>query len=180
MGHIPVAQPSPIPRWTFPRRGLAIAFVLLGLIALIVVGIVAATPTGISRDSITGPGWVKGISVNDLQTDQPVHVLEAKAWLVKLRTGEVLALSHKDPRLGCTVPWRPDFTFRNIKGWFRNPCHSQTYDLTGACFDGPCIRGLDRYPTRVVNGVIEIHVGDSELIQGPPVDKGATPYVAGQ
>ena len=178
MGHVPVAKPSPIPRWSFPRRGIAVALVLAGMAMLAAVVFATAYPSNPAPVGTYSSTWQNAMRANDLQTDEPVHIFSLKAWLVKLQSGEILALSHKDPRLGCTVPWRPDFTFMGMKGWFRNPCHSQTYDLTGACFDGPCIRGLDRYETRIVNGDIEVHVGPGTLILGPAVKKNAKPYVA--
>lgn len=79
----------------------------------------------------------------------------------------MLALYQKDPRLGCTVPWRPDFEFLGRKGWFRNPCHGQTYDLDGNCVFGPCIRGLDRFPVRVKDGRVQVNV--EQVIHGPPL-----------
>lgn len=176
MGHIPVARPSPIPRWSFPRRGLAIAFVLVGIVALVAVAVVSATPQNVSHE-IFGPHWMTAIRTDQLPPNQPVHNFDDRFWLVKLNNGQIRALSQKDPRLGCTVPWRPDFEFMGVKGWFRNPCHSQTYDLTGACYAGPCIRGLDQYETRIVDGNIQVHVGASTLIEGPPVRKSVPPYI---
>lgn len=175
MRHVPVAKPSPIPSWTFPRRGFAIAIVLVGILAFAAVALVTATPQNVSHETF-GPHWITTVRANDLAPNEPMHNTEGRFWLVKLNGGTILALSHKDPRLGCTVPWRPDFTFMGMKGWFRNPCHSQTYDLTGACYDGPCIRGLDRYETRIVDGKIQVHVGASTLIEGPPVNTSIKPY----
>jgi nitrite reductase/ring-hydroxylating ferredoxin subunit len=160
----------------FQRRGLAIALVLAGFVVIAAVIATEAYPTGVSAPPDT-PYWVKVMRSDILQPDQPVHIFDQKVWMVKLDTGEVLALYHGDPYLGCAVPWRPDFTFMNMKGWFRNPCQSQTYDLTGACFDGPCVRGLDRYETRVNNGDIEVRVGPGALIQGPPKNQTGAAYV---
>jgi nitrite reductase/ring-hydroxylating ferredoxin subunit len=178
VGDIPVAKPSPIPRTLrFPRRGLAIALVLAGFVGLVVVAALAAYPTGSNVDQITVPQWVTVARANDLQPDQPVGIFAQKIWLVKLDSGEVLALSYKSPFRGCTVPWRPDFVFHGIKGWFRDPCQSATFDLTGACFAAPCPRGMDRYPVQVVGGKVQVKVGTGALISGPPVNFGAKPYV---
>jgi Rieske Fe-S protein len=98
-----------------------------------------------------------------------VRDIDLRVWLVKFESGEILALSQKDPHLGCTVPWRADFQFKGYKGWFRNPCHGETYDLTGYCYAGPCPRGLDRYETQVADGKVQVRVGNGTLIQGPPV-----------
>ena len=178
MGHVPVAKGSPIPRgWKFPKRGLAIVLILLGIFAVGGVMLATAWPTGGNVDQSTHGTWVSVAKADDLQVDEPLRSIEHKLWLVKLDTGEILALWTRDPRLGCTVPWRPDFKFKGITGWFRNPCHSQTYDLTGTCFDGPCIRGLDRFETRIVNGRIEAKVGPGAAIEGPPVDFGKPVYI---
>ena len=174
MGHIPVAKPSPILReWTFPKRGLLIALVLLGAFAVGGVALASAWPEHASKMPNT---WVDVGRAADLKVDTPQPVPGDHLWLVKLQTGEILALYRADPRLGCTVPWRPDFEFRGITGWFRNPCHSETYDLTGTCFSGPCIRGLDRFPVQIANGQVRVLVDKARLIQGPPVDFGDPIY----
>ena len=48
--------------------------------------------------------------------------------IVRLDDGELLALRDKDPHLGCAVPYRPDFVWDGRPGWFRNPCHGETFD----------------------------------------------------
>jgi nitrite reductase/ring-hydroxylating ferredoxin subunit len=176
VGDIPVAKPSPIPRTLrLPRRGLAIALVFAGVVALIVVAAIAAYPTGSKVDQVTGPHWVTVARADDLQVDQPLHIFEQKLWLVKLDSGEVLALSHKDPRRGCTVPWRPDFVFSGIKGWFRDPCYGSTYDLNGHKVFGPSPRGLDQYQVQVNGGEVAVWVGPGiPAIQNAPVE--AKPY----
>jgi nitrite reductase/ring-hydroxylating ferredoxin subunit len=116
------------------------------------------------------PHWVSGIAENELQVNEPVRIVEAQAWLVKLESGEILALWQRDPHLGCSVPFRPEFEFMGGTGWFRNPCHGETYDLTGVCYAGPCPRGLDRFQTRIVNGEVEIHAGEDAAIPGPPLE----------
>jgi hypothetical protein len=93
--------------------------------------------------------------------------------LVKLNTGEIVALSRKDPR-GCTLPWRPDFKFDNAKGWFRDPCLGSTYDLNGHKVYGPSPRGLDQYPVEVKNGNVQVLVGPGALIESAPGE--AKPY----
>lgn len=177
MGHIPVAKPSPTPRWKFPRRGFAIACVLAGIVVLIVVGATTAWPTGPKVDQATGVQWVTVARADDLQADQPLHIFEQKLWLVKLDSGEIIALSHKSPFLGCTVPWRPDFKFKGITGWFRDPCQSGTFDLTGSCFAPQCPRGMDRYPVQLVNGQVQVNMAEGALIAGAANHFDAPPYV---
>jgi nitrite reductase/ring-hydroxylating ferredoxin subunit len=152
---------------------LAIVLVLAGFVALVVAAAIAAYPTGSNVDQITVPQWVTVARVDDLQPNQPVSVAAQRLWLVKLDSGQVLALSYKDPR-GCTVPWRPDFTFEDVKGWFRDPCLGSTYDLNGHKAFGPSSRGLDQYEVRISSGDVQAHVGPGAVIENAPGE--AAPY----
>ena len=155
----------------FPRRGVAIALVLLAIVAALVLLAVFAWPSG----PRTGEArWVDAGLLDAIPANQPLRFAEERFWLVRLSSGEVLALWQADPNDGCTVPWRPDFDFLGHKGWFRNPCHAQTYDLAGRCFAGPCPRGLDRFPLEVRDGRVRVNV--KATILGPPVDAGAQPF----
>jgi cytochrome b6-f complex iron-sulfur subunit len=97
----------------------------------------------------------------------PIHFLEGKVWLVNLKPGEgvpeefrsfapaseqggLLALYHKCVHLGCTVPWRPDFAFGGVTGWFRCPCHGSTYTKGGVRVFGPATRSLDTFQITAV------------------------------
>src|SRR5437016_3412754 len=59
--------------------------------------------------------------------------------------GGLLALYQKCPHLGCTVPWRSDFEFESVKGWFRCPCHGSTYTKAGVRVFGPAPRPMDSF-----------------------------------
>jgi cytochrome b6-f complex iron-sulfur subunit len=41
------------------------------------------------------------------------------------------------------VPWRPEFTFNDDKGWYRCPCHGSTYTKAGVRVFGPAPRSMD-------------------------------------
>lgn len=161
MGSVPVAKPSPLRPWRFSRRVIPLA--LLGLIAVaaVVVAIAVTWPT----DPV-GPRWVSVAGADELRVNEPLLIADHNLHLVKLESGEILALSQTDPHLGCTVPFRPQFEFMGHTGWFRNPCHGETYDVTGVCYAGPCPRGLDRYSVRVAGGDVEVNT--TTLIEGPP------------
>lgn len=75
-------------------------------------------------------------------------------WLVNLDPAEsraggsgggegIIALWRKCPHLGCSVPWRPGFTFNEDQGWFRCPCHGSTYTKAGVRVFGPAPRSMD-------------------------------------
>ena len=160
MGSTPVANPSPPRRWRFSRRVIPLAFLALAVIALIAIGVAVVWPSD-GADS----EWITVARADELAVNDPLLV-EGDVYLVLLASGEILALSTIDPHLGCKVPFVPEFTFREVTGWFRNPCHGETYDLTGVCIFGPCPRGLDRYEVRVRNGDVEVDF--ALLTEGPP------------
>jgi cytochrome b6-f complex iron-sulfur subunit len=97
--------------------------------------------------------------------DDPVPFREGRFWLVHLSPSEnapqnvtggsappaggLIALYWRDPHLGCTVPWRPNFEFQGSVGWFRNPCHGETYSKAGLRAFGPTPRSLDTMEVRV-------------------------------
>ncbi len=83
----------------------------------------------------------------------PVHFITGQFWLVNLDPSEtryggsgggdgLLALWHKCPHLGCTVPWRSGFTYENDQGWYRCPCHGSTYTKSGIRVFGPAPRSM--------------------------------------
>ena len=65
-------------------------------------------------------------------------------------------LLDKDPHLGCAVPYRPDFVWDGRPGWFRNPCHGETFDMAGQRVFGPSPRGLDRIAIEVRDGAVYV------------------------
>ena len=167
MGSVPVANPAPVQRPHISRRGLLVLGLPLAVIALIAIGIAFAWPAGPKGEPAR---WVDAGAFDALNVNQPVRNVQGRFWLVKQDSAEVLALyvhDPNDPNGGCTVPWRPDFQFQGRKGWFRNPCHSQTYDLDGHCVFGPCVRGLDRFEVQVSDG--QIRINTAHVLPGPPL-----------
>ena len=94
--------------------------------------------------------------------DDPVRVAEGRFFLVHLwpeegthefhgigGEGGLLALSWRDPHRACTVVWRADFFFEGERGWFRNPCHGETYTKAGVRVFGPAPRSLDSFALKV-------------------------------
>lgn len=151
MGSIPVANPAPYRRPHFSRRGLLVLALPLAAIAAVVTVGAFAWPQN-ARPA--RPSFVDAGLADDLPANEPVRNKEGRFWLVKLESGEILALSQRSTHLGCTVPWRPDFKFQGRVGWFRDPCSGSTWDLEGKLVFGPAFRGLDRHPLRIEYGRI--------------------------
>ena len=117
----------------------------------------------------------------------PVHFITGQFWLVNLDPSEtraggsgggdgLLALWHKCPHLGCTVPWRSGFTWDNDQGWYRCPCHGSTYTKSGIRVFGPAPRSMTTMKVDVdAMGNITVQTGD-RLDGGPdnPQRAGAT------
>lgn len=147
--------------WT--GLGLTLATALSGLDFLFprkVVGF--GGPIAVPAEQIPQPGG------------DPIHVIRGKFWLVNLQPGEgtyaefgeagnggLLALWHKCPHLGCTVPWRSDFVFGGSTGWFRCPCHGSTYTKGGVRVFGPAPRPMDTMAIeKQADGSIIVQTGD--------------------
>lgn len=64
------------------------------------------------------------------------------------RHGGILALRPVCTHLGCTLPWRPNFEFQGVRGWFRCPCHAATFTKAGINVFGPATRPLDTFEIR--------------------------------
>lgn len=175
MGTIPVANPSPPQRLRFPRRALRVVVLLFAVLMVTVVGIAFAWPTGSKIDQPSGGGWVTLGQAADFELFKPVRNVEHRFWLVKLGDETFLALLTRDPRLGCTIVWVPNLKVADGTGAFRNPCHSQVYNLNGRCLLGPCIRGMDQFPVRIEKGEVQVLTNPVKVIQGPPKGAEYTP-----
>jgi cytochrome b6-f complex iron-sulfur subunit len=122
----------------------------------------------VSADRVPAPG------------DDPVIIPEGRFYLVNLPPGTtpngeetqggLLALWQKCPHLGCTVPWRGDFSFRGRTGWFRCPCHGSTYTREGGVLVfGPAPRPLDRFEIEPRDdGSVVVTIGVKEAVDGSP------------
>lgn len=68
----------------------------------------------------------------------------------------VRALSAKCPHKGCNVSWSPD------DDAFACPCHEGRFDRAGAPTAGPPDGPLPRLATRVVEGRLEVELGEGQ------------------
>lgn len=108
----------------------------------------------------------------------PKHFLDGQFFVANLDPAEarlggsgggagLIALWHKCPHLGCTVPWRPEFTYEGDKGWFRCPCHGSTYTKSGVRVFGPAPRSMDTMQIDV-DGAGNIVVQTGKRVFGGP------------
>jgi menaquinol-cytochrome c reductase iron-sulfur subunit len=82
---------------------------------------------------------------------------------------QFVALSSRCMHLGCPV------RFTAAAGRFICPCHGGVYDFRGMRTGGPPVRPLDRFYTRLKNGVVEMgprYSVNSELQRFSPRDPG--------
>ena len=82
---------------------------------------------------------------------------------------QFVALSSRCMHLGCPVRFTP------AAQRFICPCHGGVYDFRGVRTSGPPVRPLDRFYTRVRNGLVEIgprYSVNSELHRFSPRDPG--------
>jgi menaquinol-cytochrome c reductase iron-sulfur subunit len=63
---------------------------------------------------------------------------------------EFIAISNRCAHLGCPV------RFVRAAGTFICPCHGGVYGFEGEVIGGPPVRPLDRFQTRITDGVLEI------------------------
>ncbi len=157
------------------RKVLLIGF-WTGMGAMLL-SIVSAILTSLYPRSIAGFGGKIFVGTIDaLAPGKKMHNLDAKTWLVRLdaeqakhnppaKEGAVLALYHKCPHLGCTVPYRADFAREDPRnnqtyaGWFLCPCHGSTYSDAGVRVFGPAPRSMDMFPLMIEGGKMTVDTG---------------------
>ncbi len=189
----PIAKPSP-KRRVISRRLFVLGGFWSGLL-LAVVGILGSPLDFIWPRKLTGFGGPVSVTKDRIPQspdEDPARISEGRFWLVNLPEGTtpngevtpggLLALWWKCPHLGCTVPWRPDFTFQNRKGWFRCPCHGSTYTKDGGILvAGPAPRPMDVFPMEVNDDLsIVVQTGPANVIPGSGENPSlSAPYQAG-
>jgi Rieske Fe-S protein len=97
-------------------------------------------PTTKSRCAITftqRDGWREVVSA------QSVYVNRAA-------DGQLEVLSAICPHLGCTVSWQAS------QDKFVCPCHGGDFKADGQHISGPPPRGMDRLPTQLINGKLQV------------------------
>lgn len=175
-----VVQPAPV-GFRAPevsrRKVMIIGF--WGAMGAMMLGIVTTIINSLYPRNVAGFGGSVYVGTVDQLKEAPgrkVHNLDAKAWLVMLtgdqvkhnpgaQEGSILALYHKCPHLGCTVPWRPDFSREDPRngatyaGWFLCPCHGSTYSDAGVRVFGPAPRSMDTFALTIAGGKMTVNTG---------------------
>ena len=141
-------------RWVW-AMGLGVP-ILLGLVLVGLALMAVYTDPG-----YRAPKEINAGSLAAFPASAPKFYEDQRFWLVKLPSGEAIALYDRDPISGCTVPWNPNLEFMGRKGWFHDACSPSLYDLQGACFDGPCEIGLNRLRTEIVDGEIVVYLREA-------------------
>jgi len=157
------------------RKVLAVGFwagigtVLLGIVYTMFDIVYPRRVTGFGSSVFIG-------AVSTLEPGKKIHNLDAKAWLVRFNAdqaahnpgaqeGSILALYHKCVHLGCTVPYRADFSREDPRngqtyaGWFLCPCHGSTYSDAGVRVFGPAPRSLDTFELIIKDGGMTVNTG---------------------
>ena len=172
-----VIVPAGEPQLRVSRREVMLIGFWTGMGAMLL-GVVSAILTSLYPRGTAGFGSKIFVGTIDaLAPGKKMHNLEAKAWLVRLDAeqarhnppaveGAVLALYHKCPHLGCTVPYRPDFSREDPRdnqtygGWFLCPCHGSTYSDAGVRVFGPAPRSMDMFPLTIDGGKMTVDTGN--------------------
>jgi cytochrome b6-f complex iron-sulfur subunit len=162
-----IAVDTPVAKPMARRELITRRVFLLGgfwsMLGLALVGMVGSPLNFIWPRNLKGFGGPITVAPDRVPAEgsDPVRIIEGKFWLLNLKAGPttapgaatpggLLALYQKCPHLGCTVPYRPEFVFDNVPGWFRCPCHGSTYSKDGGVkVFGPAPRPMDVFPITV-------------------------------
>jgi cytochrome b6-f complex iron-sulfur subunit len=143
------------------RRGL-IALLGWGTIALVSLqAVVAFLIYFWPRKMGTFGSKVSVGSPNDFKVGDVKYFVEGKFYLSRVEEG-FMALYQKCPHVGCTVPWRPEFTHDKapgVTGLFRCPCHGSTYLRNGQIIFGPAPRPMDYMKITNEGGKLVVDTG---------------------
>lgn len=86
------------------------------------------------------------------QRDGWREVVSAQSvYVSRTAAGELEVLSAICPHLGCSVSWQ------QAQNDFLCPCHGSVFKADGKVVAGPSPRGMDRLPTRIKDGKLQVH-----------------------
>jgi Rieske Fe-S protein len=115
------------------------------------------------------PGVISLVSGLGEAGKTTVYVRKSNPALPGEKPGEYVAISTRCAHLGCPVRWV------SAAERFVCPCHGGVYDFQGKVVDGPPVRPLDRFETRVRGREVQIgrrYSVNSDLKRYSPRDPG--------
>jgi Rieske Fe-S protein len=83
------------------------------------------------------PREFPGNARDKVQPGTPLHIADARIWLVKDNEGKITALDDRCTHLKCRQKWNPD---KNI---FECPCHGSEFDSNGKVLRGPATKPVE-------------------------------------
>lgn len=93
-------------------------------------------------------GVVNAGGVDEFPPNSVTHFPDGRFFLVRVASGEFLALYQRCTHLGCTVSWEAH------QNRFFCPCHASTFDQAGEVENPPAPRGLDQFALTIEDGRI--------------------------
>ena len=160
------------------RRSAILGAFWTGVTALVAGG-VGTVLNAVYPRNVTGFGGPITVPASRIPKpgDDPRSFVEGRFLLVNLAPGEgampgdetqpaggLIALYKKCPHLGCSVPWRGDASFKELRGVFLCPCHGSTYTRAGVRLFGPAPRSMDTMAIELLDsGDIVVQTGDITL-----------------
>ncbi len=131
------------------------------LVFLFAVGVLGAAAI-VSLFVHSGPGDTFEANINRFAPDDPVFVSSRQFYLVRLSSGDVVALdsregSREDQQRGCVIRYREMLQAAGRTGLFRGDCTGVVYDLTGAPIDGAG-PPMKRHPVTISGTTVKVDV----------------------
>lgn len=99
--------------------------------------IAVGTPTLVTFQETVQDGWVKGTE-------------KMGAWVVTTDGQNFTVFDPHCTHLGCLYAWNPG------KRAFDCPCHASFFDINGNVIAGPAPRALEKLPSSVADGAIQV------------------------
>ena len=93
--------------------------------------------------------------VGDFAPGSVTPFRNGRFYLVRYPDGGFLALSLTCTHLGCSI------SYEGSKNEFVCPCHSSVFDIYGDVVNPPAPRTLDMLPIQIINGNLQVAVGDN-------------------
>lgn len=129
-------------------------------VGLVVAATVAAIAAGASGLLVARLGGARGYPVDQLREGVNPANLQITPMFVVRRGSTVIALRAFEPDGTTPVAWCPG---QNL---FEDPGTGSKFAENGAYLAGPAPRGLDRFGSKIVDGVLQVAPGTQ--IPGPP------------